>query len=250
MSFINKTADYLRLIKFSHSVFALPFAFTGALTAAGGIPELRQILWVTVAMVGARTGAMGANRIVDRKIDALNPRTEDRELPRGVMSTVEASLFTLLAFAIFLLAAYKLNHLCFSLAPLVIIVLLLYPYTKRFTSLSHVVLGLSLSFAPFGAWVAVRGSIDMEALPLSLAVLFWVAGFDVFYALQDLEFDRDQGLYSIPSRFGLDRSLLLARLFHIIAVLLLLSIIPLFLNSQRRMNFIAGQNTHFYKDTS
>jgi 4-hydroxybenzoate polyprenyltransferase len=227
MSLINKTADYLRLIKFSHSIFALPFAFTGALVAADGIPELRQIFWITLAMIGARTGAMGMNRIIDRKIDALNPRTEKRELPRGVMSTIEASIFTMLAFAVFLLAAYQLNPLCFSLSPLAILVLLIYPYTKRFTSLSHVVLGLALSFAPFGAWIAVRGRIDIEVLPLSFAVLLWVAGFDIFYALQDLEFDRTHGLYSIPSRLGLGTSLLLARIFHITTILLLMSFVPI-----------------------
>ncbi len=227
MSLINKTADYLRLIKFSHSIFALPFAFTGALIAADGIPELRQIFWITLAMIGARTGAMGMNRIIDRKIDALNPRTEKRELPRGVMSTLEASVFTTLAFAVFLLAAYQLNPLCFSLSPLAILVLLLYPYTKRFTSLSHVVLGLALSFAPFGAWIAVRGSIDMEVLPLSFAVLLWVAGFDIFYALQDLEFDRAHGLYSIPSRLGVGTSILLARIFHVTTILLLMSLVPI-----------------------
>jgi 4-hydroxybenzoate polyprenyltransferase len=228
MSLINKTADYLRLIKFSHSIFALPFAFTGALIAAGGIPELKQIFWITLAMIGARTGAMGVNRIIDMKIDALNPRTEKRELPRGVMSTLEASIFTTLAFAVFLLAAYMLNPLCFSLSPLAILVLLLYPYTKRFTSLSHVVLGLALSFAPLGAWIAVRGSINIEVLPITLAVLLWVAGFDIFYALQDLEFDRTHGLYSIPSRLGVGTSLLLARIFHVTTILLLMSLVPIF----------------------
>jgi 4-hydroxybenzoate polyprenyltransferase len=228
MSLIGKTADYLRLIKFSHSVFALPFAFTGALLAAGGIPEVSSIVWITVAMVGARTGAMGINRIIDRKIDALNPRTEMREIPRGVMSAFEASLFTLFAFVVFVFAAYQLNPLCFMLSPVAILVVVVYPYTKRFTSLSHVVLGLALSFAPFGAWVAVRGSIDMEIFLLSLAVLFWVAGFDIFYALQDLEFDRSHGLYSVPGRLGVRASFMLARGFHFITVVLLLSLIPVF----------------------
>jgi 4-hydroxybenzoate polyprenyltransferase len=228
MLLIGKTADYLRLIKFSHSVFALPFAFTGALLAAGGIPELNRIVWITVAMVGARTGAMGINRIIDRKIDALNPRTEMREIPRGVMSALEASLFTLVAFVVFVFAAYKLNRLCFMLSPLAILVVVAYPYTKRFTSLSHVVLGLALSFAPFGAWVAVRGSVDVEMFILSLEILFWVAGFDIFYALQDMEFDRSHGLYSIPGRLGVRASFILARIFHFITVVLLISLIPVF----------------------
>jgi 4-hydroxybenzoate polyprenyltransferase len=228
MSILKKTADYLRLIKFSHSVFALPFAFTGALIAADGIPSLRQIFWITMAMVGARSGAMGLNRIIDRRIDALNPRTKDRELPRGVIKAWEAMVFTCLSLAIFVISAYQLNPLCFKLSPLAIIVLLVYPYTKRFTSLSHLILGLALALAPLGAWIAVRGTIDMEIIPLSVAVLFWVAGFDIFYALQDIEFDRRYGLFSIPSRLGIARSLWIARVFHLITVIMLLSLVPLF----------------------
>lgn len=228
MLIFKKLADYLRLIKFSHSIFALPFAFTGALIAAEGIPTLKQLLWITVAMVGARTGAMGLNRIIDRKIDASNPRTKDRELPRGIIKTWEASVFTVLAIALFLLAAYKLNPLCFKLSPLVILVIFIYPYTKRFTSLSHLILGLALSLAPLGAWIAIKGDIDLRILPLSFAVMLWVAGFDIFYALQDVEFDRTYGLYSIPARVGIDASLWLARLFHIITIVLLLSLIPIF----------------------
>lgn len=228
MSIISKTGDYLRLIKFSHSVFALPFAFTGALMAAGGMPGIRQIFWITCAMIGARTGAMGLNRIIDRKIDAINPRTAKRELPMEVMKTLEASLFTILALAVFVVSAYQLNRLCFLLSPAVLLVLLLYPYTKRFTSLSHIVLGLALSFAPLGAWIAIRGSIDIDILPLSFAVLFWVAGFDIFYALQDINFDKDHGLYSVPSRFGIKTSFLIARCFHVMTVLLLMSLVPLF----------------------
>ncbi len=228
MSIIKKITDYLNLIKFSHSVFALPFAFTGALLAAKGIPESRQILWITVAMIGARSGAMGMNRVIDKKIDALNPRTKNRELPRGVLKTWEALIFTIFAFAVFLIAAYRLNPLCFKLSPLVILVLFIYPYTKRFTWLSHIVLGFTLSLAPFGAWIAVKGTFDLEILPLSFSVLFWVAGFDLFYALQDIDFDRTYSLFSIPSMFGIKTSLWLARLFHLITIALLLSLIPIF----------------------
>ena len=228
MSIFRKTSDFLRLIKFSHSVFALPFAFTGALIAAEGFPSLRHIIWITVAMVGARTGAMGLNRIIDSKIDALNPRTKDREIPKGVIKTGEALFYTIAAFGLFIFAAYKLNPLCLKLSPLAVFVVALYPYAKRFTALSHLILGLALSFAPFGAWVAVRGSLDTAILPLSFAVLFWVAGFDIFYAMQDMEFDRRHSLFSIPSRFGIKNSILLARLFHLITILLLLSLIPLF----------------------
>lgn len=221
-------SDFLRLIKFSHSVFALPFAFTGALIAAGGIPSLRNIIWVTVAMVGARTGAMGLNRIIDSRIDALNPRTKEREIPKGVIKRGEALFYTLLALAVFIFAAYKLNPLCLKLSPLAVFVVALYPYAKRCTSMSHLILGLALSFAPFGAWVAVKGSLDAAILPLSLAVLFWVAGFDIFYAMQDMEFDRQHSLYSMPSRFGISNSIRLAKLFHLITILLLLSLIPIF----------------------
>lgn len=227
MSILRKTSDFLRLIKFSHSVFALPFAFTGALIAAEGIPSLRHIIWITVAMVGARTGAMGLNRIIDSKIDALNPRTKEREIPKGVIKRGEAFFYTLSALAVFIFAAYKLNSLCLKLSPLAVFVVALYPYAKRFTALSHLILGLALSFAPFGAWVAVRGSIDTAILPLPFAVLFWVAGFDIFYAMQDMEFDKKHCLFSIPSRFGIKNSILLARLFHLITILLLLSLIPL-----------------------
>jgi 4-hydroxybenzoate polyprenyltransferase len=193
MSLFRKIVDYLKLIKFSHSVFALPFAFTSALIAAEGIPSLQKILWITVAMIGGRSGAMGMNRIIDRKIDALNPRTKDRELPRGVIKTGEALLFTLIAFGILVVAAYMLNPLCLKLSPLVLIVLATYSFTKRFTWLCHIFLGLALALSPLGAWIAVRGVFDPEILSLCFAVMFWVAGFDILYGLQDLDFDRGHG---------------------------------------------------------
>ena len=228
MVLVGKIVDYLRLIKFSHSVFALPFAFTGALIAAGGIPELYHIFWITVAMVGGRTGAMGMNRIVDRKYDAINPRTRNREIPTGVVKAWEAFIFTAIAFAFLLLAAYKLNPLCFKISPLFILVLFTYSYTKRFTWLCHVVLGISLALAPLGAWIAIKGTFNPEILPLCFAVMFWVAGFDTLYGLQDLDFDKKQGLYSIPSVFGVRTSLWIARLFHLITIGLFLSLVPIF----------------------
>ncbi|MDP3296476.1 MAG: UbiA-like polyprenyltransferase [Thermodesulfovibrionia bacterium] len=228
MALFKKIADYLRLIKFSHSIFALPFAFTSALIAASGIPTFSQIFWITVAMVGGRTGAMGMNRIIDRKIDALNPRTKNRELPRGVIKTGETFIFTIIAFALLLFAAYMLNPLCLKVSPLVLLVLFTYSYTKRFTWLSHMVLGTALSLAPLGAWIAIKGTFDFQILPLCFAVMFWVAGFDVFYAMQDIDFDKKHGLYSIPSAFGIKTSLWIARLFHLITIGLLLSLIPIF----------------------
>ncbi len=228
MAVLCKVSDYLKLIKFSHSIFALPFAFTAALIAADGVPSFHQLFWITVAMVGGRSGAMGMNRIADRKIDALNPRTKDRELPRGVMKPLEAMVFTVIAFAVLLLAAYMLNPLCFKVSPFVLFVLFGYSYTKRFTWMCHMVLGIALALAPLGAWIAVRGTFNPEVLPLCFAVMFWVAGFDTLYGLQDMDFDKKQGLHSIPGYFGVKNSLMIARLFHVITIGLLLSLVPIF----------------------
>jgi len=228
MVLVGKITDFLRLIKFSHSVFALPFAFTSAVIASGGIPSLYQIFWITVAMVGGRTGAMGMNRIVDRKFDALNPRTRNREIPAGVIKAWEAFIFTAIAFAFLLLAAYKLNPLCFKISPLFLLVLFSYSYTKRFTWLCHIVLGVSLALAPLGAWIAIKGNFNPDILPLCFAVMLWVAGFDTLYGLQDMDFDKRQGLHSIPSVFGVKASLWIARMFHFITICLLLSLVPIF----------------------
>lgn len=209
------------MIKISHSVFALPFAFTAAILAASGIPSLKQIFWIVVAMVGARSGAMGLNRIIDRKIDAINPRTASREIPSGKIKVRDAVIFTLISLAMLVFAAYKLNPLCLKLSPVAIAVLILYSYTKRFTWMSHFVLGIAISAAPLGAWIAIRGTFDWDIMSLSIAVVFWLAGFDVLYALQDMEFDRSHGLHSIPQRFGIKKSLILSRIFHFITWLLL-----------------------------
>jgi 4-hydroxybenzoate polyprenyltransferase len=210
----EKTFLYLRMIKIAHSVFALPFAFTAAILAASGIPSLPQIFWIVVAMVGARSGAMGLNRIIDRKIDAMNPRTIKREIPAGKIQVRDAMIFTAISLGVMAFAAYELNPLCLMLSPLAIGILVLYSYTKRFTWASHFVLGIAISGAPLGAWIAIRGTLDPEIIPLSVAVIFWLAGFDILYALQDIDFDRQQGLYSIPRRFGIKRSLLFSRIFH------------------------------------
>src|SRR3990170_8451316 len=222
-SIARKILLYLRMIKFPHSVFALPFAFTGAVMAAGGIPPPGKIFWITLAMVGARSGAMGLNRIIDKKIDQANPRTKNRELPRGVIMVSEAALFIIVSFAVLVLSAYMLNPLCLKLSPVAIAVLFIYSYTKRFTWATHFVLGLALSAAPLGAWIAVRGTFDTEIIPMGIAVIFWLAGFDTLYALQDIEFDKSHGLYSIPKRFGIKNALLLARLFHLITFIMLIT---------------------------
>lgn len=222
ISVAEKIVLYLRMIKFPHSVFALPFAFTGAVMAAGGIPPPGKIFWITLAMVGARSGAMGLNRIIDREIDRANPRTRNRELPMGIIMVSEAVLFTIISFAVLILSAFMLNPLCLKLSPIAIAVLFLYSYTKRFTWATHFILGLSLSAAPMGAWIAVRGTFDAEILPITVAVIFWLAGFDTLYALQDIEFDKSYGLSSIPKRFGIKKALFFARTFHLVSFLLLL----------------------------
>ncbi len=190
--------------------------------ANGALPGFGQIFWICLAMVGARSGAMGLNRVIDARIDAENPRTADRHIPAGKVSPREAWFFTVGSLVVMLLAAWMLNPLCFYLAPVAIGFFVLYAYCKRFTSMAHVVLGICLAAAPIGAWVALRGDISWQIVVLGLAVLFWVAGFDIFYALQDLDFDRQQGLHSIPSRLGVDRSIQLVRIFHVVMVLLLL----------------------------
>jgi len=199
----------------------------GAILAAGGMPPGRTLWWILVAMVGARSGAMGTNRIADRYLDGLNPRTRDRALPRGRIALGEAVAFVVVSFAVFLLAAWMLNPLCLALAPLAILIVCGYSYTKRFTAGSHLVLGFSLALAPIGAWVAVRGEIAAPALVLGLGVLFWVAGFDILYAFQDIDFDRRTGLFSIPAWLGTANGLIVAAIFHGLTVCCLAALIPL-----------------------
>jgi 4-hydroxybenzoate polyprenyltransferase len=210
------------MIKFSHSVFALPFAFTGALLAARGIPSFMKIFWIVMAMVAGRSAAMGLNRIIDRKIDAANPRTSQREIPAGEVNLREATVFIAISITIFIFSAFMLNPLCLKLSPLAIAIFFLYPYTKRFTWLSHLVLGVSIAAAPVGAWIAIKGTFDIDIIPLALAVIFWLAGFDILYALQDMDFDRTFGLFSIPRRFGVRRALMLARWCHLLTWFFLL----------------------------
>lgn len=222
-AFLNKLVTTLRMIKFEHTLFALPFAFLGAIMAAGGVPEWRHLLWITLAMVGARSAAMTFNRIVDRDIDAANPRTSNREIPSGKLSVGFAWAFLAVSIAVFLFAAYSLNWLTFILSPIALISVLGYSYAKRFTAFAHLLLGWALAIAPTAAWIAVKGTIDSEVpLLLSLFVLMWTAGFDVLYACQDYEFDKRSGLRSIPARFGIKNSLRISRLFHAQAFFVLL----------------------------
>jgi len=205
----------LEMIKIEHTLFALPFAFLGAVLAARGLPTLPQILWITLAMVGARSTAMAFNRIADKDYDARNPRTKMRALPAGTLSVGFVLAFTIFGAAVFLFAAAMLNRLTLMLSPVALASIVLYSYSKRWTLLSHLLLGWCLAIAPTGAWVAVRGVIDSPVpLLLSLVVMLWTAGFDVLYACQDYDFDRREGLYSIPARFGIARSLWISRLLH------------------------------------
>lgn len=215
----------LEMIKVEHTLFALPFALLGAILAANGLPTLRQLLWIIVAMVGARSTAMAFNRIVDREYDARNPRTRTRAIPVGLLSVSFVWMFTFVAAALFLLAAAMLNRLTLILAPVALASVLLYSFTKRWTLLSHFVLGWCLAIAPAGAWVAVRGSLD-SAVPflLSLVVLLWTAGFDVLYACQDYDFDIIEGLHSIPRRFGIAGSLWISRGLHAAAFAALIAL--------------------------
>jgi len=212
----------LRMIRFEHSVFALPFALLGALLAAGGWPTGWQLFWIVVAMVGGRSAAMAFNRIADIRYDRENPRTAARELPTGKLSVGFAWTFTLVSAALLVLAAWQLNPLALKLSPAVLVILLLYSYTKRFTTLTHWVLGACLGMAPAGAWIAVRGTLDWAILPLALAVVCWVAGFDIIYACQDVEFDRRVRLYSLPARIGIGGALWVSRALHVIMLGLLL----------------------------
>jgi 4-hydroxybenzoate polyprenyltransferase len=222
---IKNTRLTLEMIKIEHTLFALPFAFLGAVLAANGLPSLRQVFWIVVAMVGARSTAMAFNRIADRTYDARNPRTALRALPAGLLSVGFVSAFTIISAAVFLIAAAMLNHLTLLLAPVALGSVLLYSYTKRWTLLSHVVLGWCLSIAPTGAWIAVRGEINSPVpLLLSLVVLLWTAGFDVLYACQDFEFDRREDLRSIPARVGIGRALWIARALHMAAFIALVAL--------------------------
>src|SRR6202043_3354540 len=216
------------MIKWEHSIFALPFALCGAMLAAGGLPAWRQLAWIVVAMVAARSAAMAFNRLADASIDAANPRTSARALPAGHLTPTFVTTFVIVSSAIFVIAAAQLNRLSLWLSPAALAVLLLYSYTKRVTRWSHLILGFALGMAPSAAWIAVRGSLDPRILLLTAAVTFWVGGFDVLYACQDFDFDRSSDLHSIPRHIGIHSALWVARAFHLIMLLLLVAMLPAF----------------------
>ena len=225
MAILHSLRVTLEMIKWEHSVFALPFALCGAMLAANGLPTWHQFTWIVVAMVSARSAAMAFNRLADAPLDAANPRTQTRALPSGILTPGFVSVFVVISCAVFVLAAWELNRLTFALSPVALAIVLSYSYTKRLTRWSHLMLGFALGVAPAAAWIAVRGSLDPRILLLTGAVTFWVGGFDVLYACQDHEFDRRAGLHSVPRYFGISGSLWVARLFHVLMLLLLVGLI-------------------------
>lgn len=228
MALLTNIRTTFEMIKWEHSVFALPFALCGAMLAAGGVPGAAQVGWIVLCMVAARSAAMAFNRVADAAIDAANPRTQTRALPAGMLTPGFVTTFVVASCAIFIFAASQLNHLALILSPVALAVLLLYSYTKRITRWSHLVLGFALGIAPAAAWIAVRGSLDPRILLLTAAVTFWVGGFDVLYACQDYEFDRSAGLHSVPRHFGIRGALVTARIFHALMLLLLVALVVSF----------------------
>ena len=228
MPVLNNLRVTLEMIKWEHSIFALPFALCGAMLAAGGFPPVHQLLWIIVAMIAARSAAMAFNRWADAALDAANPRTSTRALPAGQLTPGFVATFVIASSAVFVIAAGQLNRLSLMLSPVALAVLLLYSYTKRVTRWSHLVLGFALGIAPSAAWIAVRGSLDPRILLLTAAVTFWVGGFDVLYACQDFDFDRQAGLHSIPRYVGIRAALWIARAFHLVMVGLLVALLIVF----------------------
>jgi 4-hydroxybenzoate polyprenyltransferase len=215
---------FVSLVKFEHTVFALPFAFVGAVLSVGKVPSAATLGWVTLAMVGARSLAMALNRLIDAEIDARNPRTAAREIPSGLLSRAQVIGFCAISLAVFLLAAWQLDPVVHWLWPIPVAAFVLYPYTKRFTWLCHLALGLSTGLAPLGAWLAVSGDADPAPFMLWVAVALWIGGFDVIYATTDVEFDRRERLYSLPVRFGIGPALMVTRICHLAAVCLLIAV--------------------------
>ena len=221
---LKKIKSYGELVMFSHTLFSLPFALISMIWAADGLPSAATIFWILIALTGARNGANALNRIVDKDIDIKNPRTANRHLPKGLVKKNEALGIVLLCFFIFVIAAYKLNTLCFILSPVALFLFIIYSYTKRFTWICHIVLGITCAGAPVGAWLAVTGEFAITPIILGAIVTLWVSGFDIIYATQDIEFDRKVGLFSIPAKFGLKGALYISSLFHFVMILLLVSL--------------------------
>jgi 4-hydroxybenzoate polyprenyltransferase len=221
---LKKLKRYGELVMFSHTLFSLPFALIAMIWAADGLPSALTIFWILIALIGARNGANALNRIVDKDIDKKNPRTANRHLPKGTVKDYEVLAIVFICFSIFIFAAYKLNPLCLALSPVALFLFIIYSYTKRFTWICHIILGITCGGAPVGAWLAVTGKFDLAPIVLGAIVTLWVAGFDIIYATQDIEFDRSAGLFSIPAKFGLNGALYISAAFHFIMIILLISL--------------------------
>ncbi|PZE21338.1 UbiA-like polyprenyltransferase [Paenibacillus xerothermodurans] len=225
---MNVLVKFGRLVKFEHTIFALPYAYLGMILASfqayGTLPSWRVFFWVTLAMVGARSSAMALNRLIDRAIDAKNPRTSNREIPRGIVSVTEAVIFSTVSLVVLMISAWALNDLCFKLLPIAVVFLVGYSYAKRYTWTCHIVLGVTDALAALGGWIAVTGDFHPAAWILGGIVAVWIAGFDIIYACQDVEFDRAHRLHSIPARFGVKNALLIAKALHILTIILFLSL--------------------------
>ena len=225
----HKLTTYGELVMFSHTIFSLPFALISMFIAAGGLPSTNLIILILIALVSGRTGANAVNRLIDKEIDERNPRTKGRHMPSGIVKPIEVIILTSICYIIFVIAAYFINPVCFYLSPIALFLFTLYSYTKRFTWACHIVLGITVAGAPVGAWLAVRGSIDIIPLIIAGVVALWVSGFDILYGTQDIDFDRENKIYSIPSYFGLEKSLLIAKSFHGLMLIFLL-ILNIFVN--------------------
>lgn len=218
----KKINDYGILVMFSHTIFSLSFALISMLLAGQGKLDFRVIFWILVAFMGARTGANALNRVIDAEIDAKNPRTATRQLPQGLMNKKEVLVFVFICFAIMVFAAWKLNTICLILSPIALFLMTIYSYTKRFTWMCHIVLGITSAAAPVGAWLAVTGKVSLIAIAMGAANTLWVAGFDIIYGAQDYDFDTKNGIHSIPARFGVKNALLISRAFHVLALMFLI----------------------------
>lgn len=221
---LKKIKTYGEFVMFSHTIFSLPFALISMLWAANGLPSLKTFFWILIALVGARNGANALNRWVDREIDKRNPRTSNRHIPKGIIKEYEVWTIIIFCFLIFILAAYKLNPICFKLTPIALFLFVIYSYTKRFTWACHVVLGIACGGAPVGAWLAVTGKFALAPFILGAVVMLWVTGFDIIYGTQDINFDRQYGIFSIPAAFGLRQALIISRIFHFIMIVFLISL--------------------------
>ena len=215
---INKIKEYGKLVMFSHTIFSLSFAAVSIILAANGLPHISTIFWILVCFMGARTGANAINRVIDSEIDAQNPRTSKRQIPKGEVKKEEVIIFTTICFLIMLFGAYKLNYVCLFLSPIALFLMIIYSYTKRFTFLCHLILGVTCACAPVGAWLAITGKITLIPLIMGVANTLWVAGFDIIYGSQDYEFDKSNNLHSIPVQFGVKNALLISMFFHIITL--------------------------------